>query len=351
MDLKKLTEEFPQLIEYVTGPLDQKVTSTCSIKNAQSDKLLFVHESSFLGEAMSTSCQQFVVPLSSLEEAKSLLPADRTLFVSHNVKLAKTFVSHKFFPILDNRLPFEGEQIHASAVVAKSAKIDPSVIIGPNAVIGENVIIGANSVIGASTVIEKNVTIGQDTHIFAQVLISHNCHVGNQCIIQSQTTIGSVGFGYAQNEKGESFHTPHYGKAILEDRVEIGAGVFIDRGNLDDTIIGEGTKIDNYCHFGHNFKCGKNNLITAGFIAAGSVEMGSYNVFAGRCGATGHNKLGSKMVVGANSIFTSSHEKPGKWGGYPIQPFKDYLKSQASIKHLPEMRKTLAKLVKHCGLK
>lgn len=344
--LESIANEFPNLIEPIKGPLERSVQSTCSPKSAGPDRLLFIHGEKYLDAGFKTSCLQYVVPKNCIEKAVELLPEGATLLATPNIQLTKTFVSQRFFPVTANKKPFDGHQIHPSAVVSESAKVHQTAIVGPNAVIGEGVTIGEGTVIGANTVVETNAQVGKNTHIHAQVFIAHHCIIGDDCIIQPQTSIGSAGFGYAQNEKGESFHTPHYGKVIIGNRVEIGAGVFIDRGNLDDSTIGDGTKIDNYCHFGHNLTLGKNNLITAGFISAGSVEIGDYNVFAGRCGVTGHNKLGSGMIVGANTIFTKSHEKPGMWGGYPVQPLKDSLRSLSTLKYLPEMHKNLNKLIK-----
>ncbi len=198
--------------------------------------------------------------------------------------------------------------------------------------------------------IEPDVKIGRRSHLHPLVFIGHSCILGEECEIHPNTTIGSEGFGYAADEKFNQYRITHYGKVILEDRVHIGANVSLDRGTFLDSRVGSGTKIDNHCHFGHNFVIGKNSLITAGMISAGSVTVGDYCVFGGRTTISGHLEIASKSHISGMSVVTKSIEEGGEYGGFPLQKLRDTLKTRAALRHLPEIQESVKKILKHLGL-
>jgi UDP-3-O-[3-hydroxymyristoyl] glucosamine N-acyltransferase len=199
--------------------------------------------------------------------------------------------------------------------------------------------------------VEANVVIGDESHIHANVFIAHGTVIGNHCEIHPTTSLGTEGFGYAHDEQFNHYRHVHYGRLVLEDDVHVGAGVTIDRGHFMDSIIGQGTKIDNHCHLAHNIQVGKNCLLVADFIAAGTVAIGDNNVFGGRTGISDHVTIGDNMqFAGLSSIFKDVNE-PGKaFGGHPLQPIRDYLKSYASIAHLPELRRNVARIMRRLGM-
>ena len=174
--------------------------------------------------------------------------------------------------------------------------------------------------------------------------------MGNRCEVKPQSSIGSDGFGYSHDEKGNHYRLPHYGPTIIEDDVHIGANVSLDRGTYDPSFIGMGTKIDNHCHLGHNVKIGRNCLITAGFISAGTVVVGDNCIFGGRASLNGGITITDNCLFGALSGITKDIPKSGKYAGYPAVDFKDSLRVQISMTKLPELRAKVAKIVKHLGL-
>jgi UDP-3-O-[3-hydroxymyristoyl] glucosamine N-acyltransferase len=173
--------------------------------------------------------------------------------------------------------------------------------------------------------------------------------LGNKVEVQPTTTIGTAGYGYAHDAEGNHHHIPHYGKVILHDEVQIGAGVNIDRGVFDNTVIGRGTKIDNHCHFAHNLQVGEKCLITAGFIVAGSTKIGNNYVTGGRVSMSGHIEIADNVQTGAMTVVTKSLEQPGNYAGFPMQDHREALKTQISLIALPSMRKDLKDLKRRLG--
>ena len=182
--------------------------------------------------------------------------------------------------------------------------------------------------------------------MYSHVFIGHHCVLGKGCIIQPQSCVGSEGYGYATDKQNRHYHKPHYGRVVLEDRVEVGANVSIDRGVFTDSVLGEGTKVDNYCHLGHNLKVGKNCLITAGIITAGSVNIGDNCVFAGRVTVNGHISITDNVVVGPLAGVSNTITESGQYGGWPLQSYKDSIKTVATLRHISQMKKDIHTLKK-----
>jgi UDP-3-O-[3-hydroxymyristoyl] glucosamine N-acyltransferase len=183
------------------------------------------------------------------------------------------------------------------------------------------------------------------------VSISPNCQIGARCEIKSNTAIGSYGFGFARDEQGLNHHVPHYGGVIMGDDVHIGSNCSIDGGTFAPSVIGSGTKIDNQCHVGHNATIGKNVIITAGFIMAGSSTIGDNCVFAGSVCVNGHISIAANCTFAPLTAVSSEITEPGVYGGYPPIPFKEHLKAQASLQNLPKMRRSITRILAHLGLK
>jgi UDP-3-O-[3-hydroxymyristoyl] glucosamine N-acyltransferase len=282
---------------------------------------------------------------------EALEGAPQTLLQSPSPELALALVAETFFPVTADRRAFGGDRIHPSAVIAESAHVEGDVIVGPNAVIGADARVGAGCIIGANTTIETGVEIGDHSHIHANVFIAHGTVIGKHCEIHPMTSLGTEGYGYAHDAQFNHYRHVHYGRLIIEDDVHVGSGVNIDRGHFMDSVIGQGTKIDNHIHLAHNIRVGKNCLITAGFIAAGTVVIGDNNVFGGRAGIVDHVNVGDNMQFAALAAIFKDIDQPGKaFGGHPLQPVNEYLKSYASIAHLPGIRKNVARIMRKLGM-
>lgn len=347
VQLREIVENFPELVTLVRGSGEYLVEELHAPSEGSPKNLIFVANRLHLKEALKSKGAAWVVHKDLLEEVPKSVPV---LLSSPNVQLSMSSIGRRFFPLNRHFQPIKGPKIHPSAQIAASAKVGAGCTIGPGVVIGEGCEIGENCIFGANVVIEPDVKIGAGSHIHPLVFIGHSCELGKECEIHPNTTIGSEGFGYARDDKFGQHRITHYGKVILEDRVHIGANVSLDRGTYLDSRIGSGTKIDNHCHFGHNFVIGKNSLITAGLISAGSVTVGDYCVFGGRTTINGHIEIASKTQVSAISVVSKPIEKGGEYGGFPLQPLRDTLKTRAAMRHLPEMLANIKKILKHLGL-
>ena len=205
--------------------------------------------------------------------------------------------------------------------------------------------LGANVAIGAFVTIAEDVTIGDDTIIYPNVSIYAGSKIGKRCIIHSGVVIGSDGYGFVF-EGGRHHKIPQIGSVRIEDDVEIGAGTCIDRGALGETVIGEGTKIDNLVQIGHNVKVGKHCLLVSQVGIAGSTELGDYVVVAGQSGFSGHLKIGSGAQVAAKSAVLDDVPEKTKVMGSPAIPFREFARREALLKRLPELVKRVEELEK-----
>ena len=223
--------------------------------------------------------------------------------------------------------------------VSKHASIDESATLGKNAAIGAFTSIAADVVIGDDVVIYPNVTIeagvviGDGTIVYPQVSIYTGCRIGRRCIIHSGVVIGSDGYGFA-TEGGRHHKIPQVGIVRVEDDVEIGAGTTIDRAALGETVIGEGTKIDNLVQIGHNVRIGKHCLLVAQVGIAGSTELGDFVAVAGQSGLAGHLKIGNRVQVAAKSAVLADVPDDTKVMGSPAVPFREFARREVQLRKL-----------------
>lgn len=217
---------------------------------------------------------------------------------------------------------FAGDQ-----AVASSARIEPGARIGPGAIIASDAQIGAGAEIGPNAVIGPGVTIGRRTRIGANASISFAL-IGDDVSILAGAVIGEQGFGVAGDASGP-IDVPHLGRVIIQDRVTIGANTCVDRGVFDDTVIGEGAKIDNLCHVAHNCTIGRGVLIAAFGGISGSTHLGDGVTLGGRVGIADHRKIGAgATLAGGAAVFQDV--PPGEvWSGYPAKPLRKWLREAA----------------------
>jgi UDP-3-O-[3-hydroxymyristoyl] glucosamine N-acyltransferase len=220
--------------------------------------------------------------------------------------------------------------IHPSAVVATSARIDPTTEVGPLAVIGENAVIGPRGRIGAMAVIGDGVEIGRDVRIGPHASVSHAL-LGDRVYIYPGVRIGQEGFGFAITPEG--FHSiPQLGRVLIEDDVEVGANTTVDRGTLEDTIIGAGTRIDNLVQIAHNVHIGRACVIVAQVGIAGSTVLEDQVVLAGQAGVAGHLRIGTGSRIGAKAGVMADVPPRSDLAGAPAQPVKAFFKEVATIR-------------------
>jgi UDP-3-O-[3-hydroxymyristoyl] glucosamine N-acyltransferase len=230
-------------------------------------------------------------------------------------------------------------EIRPGASIGKDVSIGPFVFIDEGCLVGDRVVIWPGGFVGA------NSTIGEDAVIYSNVSIREGTKIGKRVIIHANTVVGSDGFGYAKQGEGHR-KIPQVGSVEIEDDVEIGACVTIDRATVGATVIGKGTKIDNLVQIAHNVRIGENSIIVAQVGIAGSTRIGRRATLAGQTGVAGHIEITDDVVIGAKSGVTGDIKEKGVYTGYPAAPHKEWLRATALFLKLPEIKKRLENLEK-----
>ena len=236
--------------------------------------------------------------------------------------------------------------------VDSTAYVDPAAVLGENVSLGRNVVISKGCKIGNdvkiyhNSVLFEDVEIGDDTIIFSNVSIREKCKIGKGVIMHSGTVIGSDGFGYSKNAEGVYNKIPQIGNVIVEDDVELGANVTIDRATIGSTVIKKGVKVDNLVQIAHNVVIGENTVIVAQSGISGSSKIGKNCLLAGQSGIVGHIELADNVVISAQSGVTKSISKAGQYFGSPAKDHRTALRIEAMVRNLPEYVEKIKELEK-----
>lgn len=232
--------------------------------------------------------------------------------------------------------PFVG--VHPSAVVHPTASVDADVCIEAFVVVEAGAKVGRGAWVGSHSVIGAGATLGQDVRLYPQATLYPGVTLGDRVAVHSGARIGSDGFGYVYRD-GVHQKLPHVGGCVIGNDVEIGANSTIDRGSIDQTVIGDGTKIDNLVHVAHNVRIGRLCLLAAQVGIAGSVRVGDGVVMAGQVGVSGHVTIGDKATLTAQAGIFGNIPAGEMWGGFPARPHKESLRGYAALSKLPEWMK------------
>lgn len=236
--------------------------------------------------------------------------------------------------------------IHATAIVDASAEIGEDVGIGPHAIIEAHVRIGNNTSIGANSFIGHHTQIGNDVKVDVNATVHHGTIIGDRCILFSGAVIGSDGFGHAFDTIGW-VKVPQIGKVVIGDDVEIGANTTVDRGAIENTVIGNGVKLDNQIQIGHNVRIGEHTVIAACSGVAGSAVIGKRCMIGGLSGVAGHLEITDDVVVAGMSMVTTSIDQPGTYSSaLPAEPNSLWRRYVARFKQLDSFAKRIKKLEK-----
>ena len=290
----------------------------------------------------------FAVP-PHLDEAKIcaasavLIPLDTENFPKPAIKVAEPRAA--FAKLLELFAPKIKIPVGISpkAHIGKDVKISDNATIMPFAVIDDGAEIKSGAIIYPHVYIGQHATIDEDTIIYSSATVREFCKIGKRCVIHSSAVIGSDGFGFT-TKNGVHTKVPQVGNVIIEDDVEVGAHVGIDRAAMGSTIIGHGTKIDNLVHIGHNCKIGANCLIVAQTGISGSTTVGDNVTFGGQVGTVGHITIGGNSVYAARSGISKNMPEGFFGAGFPIQTHSDWLRHQAALKKVPEMLERIHQL-------
>lgn len=234
--------------------------------------------------------------------------------------------------------------IHPLAFIDPTAKIGENVYIGAFAVIGENAVISDGVAIHSHATICENVIIGENSILYPNVTVYHDCRVGKRCILHAGCVIGADGFGFAPSPEGYK-KIPQIGISILEDDVEVGANTCVDRATMGATIIHKGVKLDNLIQIAHNVEVGNHTVMASQVGIAGSTKVGEWCMFGGQVGLAGHIHVGNHINIGAQSGIPNTVRGENRTIlGSPAIDAKQFFKSSAVFKQLPEMLQTITQL-------
>lgn len=241
--------------------------------------------------------------------------------------------------------------VHASAVLGEGCGVPESCELGPGAVIGARTTLGERVRVGAGVVIGPDCVVGDDTVLAAHVTLYAEVRVGARCLVHSGAVLGSDGFGFARDPDGRWTKVPQVGRVIVGDDVEIGANTTIDRGAIDDTLIGNGVRLDNQIQVGHNVVIGEHTAIAALTGISGSTRIGARCMIAGQVGIAGHITIADDVVITGRAIVTNSIRRPGAYGGGgpPADQLSRWRRNVVRFGQLDEIARRLRRLERAQG--
>ena len=313
-----------------------QISGIGTLLNAVAGELSFLSNPSYRGQLEKTEASAVIL------EEKYAKFSPTNVLISKNPYLSFADATNLFKPKCK-----KNTGIHETAVIDRSAIVDSSVSIGPHAVVEANASISRGSVIGPNCFIGEDVVVGENCRLHSNVSLYHGVRLGDSVMIQSGSVIGADGFGFAfDGEKQIKIH--QLGSVFLSDNVEIGACTTIDRGTIEDTIIGKGVKIDNQVQIGHNCKIGDHSVICGCVGIAGSVNIGKHCIMGGASGAVGHITISDKVNVSAMSLVSESILEPGIYSsGTWHMKTSDWKRSNIRFKQLDMMNKRVRQLEKN----
>ena len=316
-----------------SGP-DHESTSLAPLGSARAGALVFAEGKSFGATIEGLPACSLIC----IEEMAAHVPAHVAVIIARRPQSLFAKAGRLLFPDAVKPTRFANSAVsHERAFVAPTATLEPGVILEPGAVIGDGAQVGSGTLVGPGAIIGANCRIGRDCVIGPNASVI-NAFIGNRVLIQAGARIGQDGFGFIGGANGLE-KMPHVGRVIIQDDVEIGCNTTVDRGALDDTVIGEGTKIDNLVQIAHNVRIGRHCVITAHCGLSGSVMLGDGVMLGGRVGVADHIRIGSGAQIAATSGVMNDVPAGERWAGTPAQPIKEFFREVAIIRNLVREKK------------
>ena len=317
------------------GDGDVRIEAVRPLDRAGPDALSFAVSSRYAGDLGSSRAGAVLIP----EELAGGTSGPRTRIVVRDPYDALVRVIQTLFPD-DHPLP----GIDPTAHVGPGTVLGPDVSIGAYAVLGQGVRVGARTRVAQHVFVGDGVVIGDDAVLGPGVVCYTGSRLGHRVVLKAGAVIGGVGFGYLSDKHGHT-RIPHIGSCILEDDVEVGSHTCIDRGSIDDTVVGQGTKLDNLVQVGHNVRIGQRCLIMAGVGIAGSTRIGNDAILAGHVGVTDHLVIGDRARIAAKSAIFGDVPAGASFSGHPARPHRQFLRAQAAMYRLAPIVDELEGLV------
>jgi len=315
------------------------VTRPAGIEVANTGDFTFLDDQRYEHFAYTTRASVLLIR-KDFNLAKPIVP---TLIRVMNVRESLALLLQVF----DDARRLNGSVSPEYAYIDKTAKIGVGTAVGAFSVIEADSVVGSNCIIYPQVYIGRNVKIGDNVRLYPGVRIHYDCVIGDNCIIHANAVIGADGFGYIPQSDHSWKKVPQVGNVILENMVEIGACVCIDRATMGNTIIHSGAKLDNLIHIAHNVEIGQNTAIAAQTGIAGSTHVGARNQIGGQVGIAGHITIADGTRIQAQSGIASTVKEPDSaLFGSPAIGYKDYIRSYAVFKQLPDLEKKVALLEK-----
>ncbi len=309
------------------------ITGCAGIKEAQKGDITFLADLKYASSAGITQASAIIVPRQVALPGKTFIRVD-------NPSLAFTEVMRRLLPDPSRHFP---KGIHPTALVAKDALLGKRVVLGPYTVVESGASLGEGTVVHGHCYVGHGTSVGKNCLLYPGVILREHITVGSRVIIQPGAVIGSDGYGFVTVE-GKHVKLPQVGTVVIEDDVEIGANVTIDRARFDKTVIGEGTKIDNLVQIAHNVMIGKHCLIVAQAGVSGSTRIGDHVILAGQAGIIGHLTIGDGAIVAAQSGVVRDIKAGEQVFGSPAEPIRDAFRAHAHLQRLDDYAKTIKEL-------
>jgi UDP-3-O-[3-hydroxymyristoyl] glucosamine N-acyltransferase len=312
---------------------DSVISGVAPLDSAGERDLAYMDNPKYAGALATTAAKACLVS----RRFAAKVPAATLALVTEQPYRAYAEVLARLYPAAARPASaFGASGVSPGSFVHPTARLEHGVIVDPGAVIGPGAEVGSGTVIAAGAVIGPQVRIGRDCSISSGVSILHAL-IGNWVIIHPGVRIGQDGFGYAMGATGHR-KVPQVGRVIIQDHVEIGANTTIDRGASRDTVIGEGTKVDNLVQIAHNVVIGRHCVIVGQVGISGSATLEDFVVLGGQVGVVGHVRIGMGAQIAASSNVNSDVPPGARWGGTPAKPVREWFREITTLKTLASKR-------------
>lgn len=313
-----------------SGAADGRIAGVAALDHAGPRDLAFLDNPRYAPQLVGCAAGVLLLAPRFAEQA----PAGAAVLVTRQPYRDFVTVARELFPdsLRPSSLFAAADKLAPGAFLHAAARLEADVRIDPGAVVGPDAEIGAGSVVAAGAVIGPGVRVGRGCSIGAGATLTHAL-IGDRVVVHPGVRIGQDGFGYLPSPNGH-LKVPQVGRVIIQDRVEIGANTTIDRGANRDTVIGEGTKIDNLVQIGHNVEIGRHCLIVAQTGLSGSVTVGDFVVLGARVGVNNHVRIGEGAQIAAISVVNDDVPPGARWGGTPAKPLRLWFREMKLLEQM-----------------